>query len=143
MTKYFLGESKFLVFPHRGIVKQLLSRIFFEKVWERISVQRGKNRNSLSSKKYFVKSILSTSFGTFFSKNVALTKFLSKKCKREIPLFPHCAYPHCWLEKREIQCLSCIWTLHLLLWNEIAICSKNCTNGSIDFLPSHWWYRFL
>ena len=30
-------------------------------------------------------------FSTFFSKNVAFTKFLSKKCEREFPQFPHCA----------------------------------------------------
>ena len=47
--------------------------------------QRGKTRNSLSPKK--------NSWIQLFSKTVAFTKFLSKKCEREFSQFPHYDLP--------------------------------------------------
>ena len=62
-------------------VRQLLSRNFCEKVWERISAfstaQCGKTKNSVSPK-IFSSNLL---FSDFFGKNVTFTKFLPKMCE--------------------------------------------------------------
>ena len=71
-------------------VRQLLSRNFCEKVWERISAfstaQCGKTKNSVSPK-FFSSNLL---FSDFFGKNVTFTKFLPKMCETKSQQFPHC-----------------------------------------------------
>ena len=48
--------------------------------------QCGKTSNSLSLKKNSSNQL----FSNFFSKTIAFTKFLRKKCGREFLQFPHC-----------------------------------------------------
>ena len=61
------------------------------------TTQYGKTKNSLSQKNV-------SSNQPFINNNIALTKFLSKKCEREFAQFPQCAtYVYIVVQKRYIH----------------------------------------
>ena len=73
---FFSAREKFSFF-HSVVYSQSL---------EVAETQCGKTRNSLSLKKLSSNQL----FSNFFSKTIAFTKFLRKKCEREFLQFPHC-----------------------------------------------------
>ena len=79
---FFLWNQLFSKFSI-PLVITLLSRNFCVNTCE---TQCGKTRNSLSLKKLSSNQL----FSNFFSKTIAFTKFLRKKCEREFLQFPHC-----------------------------------------------------
>ena len=112
--EFFFSEREFRVFPHcvpRALVcvykkkqkddhAQKISwdqfyrkLVVFTKIFQNthnivkiMESQYGKTRNALSLKKISSNQL----FSNFFSKTIAFTKFLRKKCEREFLQFPHC-----------------------------------------------------
>ena len=105
------------------ITKELIWRnIFGEKeifiFHHLVSSQCWKTRNSLSPKKYSVKLTL---YSNFFSKTVAFTKFLLKKCEREFLQFPHCVWQYNYV-------ISTVWLLNLgiaIIYPFLVLFSQN------------------
>ena len=93
--EFFFSEREFVIFPHCdtwcGKFRIFLLLRFYVKSISTLhlfTLQSVEKWEILSHWKCFSSNQL---FSNFFSKTIAFTKFLRKKCEREFLQFPHCA----------------------------------------------------
>ena len=91
-----------------SVQKKLLIKSWFHGnfwEWSRFVAQNVKKmRNSLSP---LIKISSNQLFSNFFSKTIAFTRFLRKKCEREFLQFPHCALWTAYTNKCQILTFFC------------------------------------
>ena len=106
-TEFFRQINYLVILIILLLVKTSFSQIFFSKKCE--STVWKNEKFSLTEKKISSNQL----FSDFFSKTIAFTKFLRKKCEREFLQFPHCECVRVNFRNFQTACVLCIHSVEL------------------------------